>query len=93
MNRAIPLGKREGEKLELKGPDSRPIDIAREVVAFLNAEGGELWWGVKETDGRSAATEPFQDGDARKRDLQNHLIDTLEPSPTIPEEVDIALVP
>jgi Putative DNA-binding domain len=93
MNRAIPLGKRESVKLEFKGPDSRPIDIAREVVAFLNAEGGELWWGVKEADGKAAATEPFQDGEARKRDLQNHLIDTLEPSPTIPGEVDIDLVP
>jgi hypothetical protein len=93
MNRTIPLGKRESIKLEFKGPDSRRIDIAREVVAFLNAEGGELWWGVREEDGRAASTEPFQDGEAQKRDLQNHLIDTLEPSPTIPGEVDIALVP
>jgi hypothetical protein len=93
MSRAIPLGKRESEKLEFKGRDSRPSDIAREVVAFLNTEGGELWWGVKEVDGRGAVTEPFQDGEARKRDLQNHLIDTLEPSPTIPGEADIELVP
>jgi hypothetical protein len=93
MNRAIPLGKQESVKLEFKGSDSRPIDIAREVVAFLNAQGGELWWGVKEVDGRAAATEPFQDGEVRKRDLQNHLIDTLEPSPIIPEEVEIELRP
>lgn len=93
MSRAIPLGKRENERLEFKGRDSRAIDIAREVVAFLNAQGGELWWGVNEVDGRGASAEPFQDGDTRRRDLQNHLIDTLEPSPTIPGEVDIELCP
>ena len=93
MKKAIPLGKVESETLEFKGRDSRLIDIAREVVAFLNAGGGELWWGVKESAGRAETAEPFEDGEARKRDLQNHLIDTLEPSPRIPDEVGIELVP
>lgn len=93
MSKAIPFGKSEDDKLEFKGRDSRPIDIAREVVAFLNAGGGELWWGVGESVGRASRAEPFTDGDARKRDLQNHIIDTLEPSPRIPDEVRIDLVP
>ena len=91
MSRAVPLGKTESETLEFKSRDSRPIDIAREVVAFLNAGGGKIWWGVKEAGGRAESTEPLDNTDceARKRDLQNHLIDTLEPSPSIPGEVRI----
>lgn len=92
MTKTIPLGKVEDDKLEFKSRDSRPIDIAREVVAFLNAGGGDIWWGVGESAGRASHVEPFPDAEAHKRDLQNHLIDTLEPSPRIPDEVRIDLV-
>jgi hypothetical protein len=93
MAGVIPLGKTESHKLEFKGRDARPLDIVREVVAFLNAAGGEIWWGIKAESDRATAEEPFPDGEARKRDLQNHLIDTIEPSPRIPGEVALELVP
>ncbi len=93
MSTAIPLGRPESNKLEFKSSESRPVDIAREVVALLNATGGEIWWGVKEAGGKAASEDPFLDGESRKRDLQNHLIDTIEPSPTMPGEVKLDLVP
>jgi len=92
MTRAIPLGQVEGPKLEFKSSESRPIDIAREVVALLNAAGGEIWWGIKAENETAVAEDPFSDGEARRRDLQNHLIDTIEPSPRIPDEVALELV-
>ncbi len=92
MISAIPIGKTESGKLEFKRRDARPIDIGREVVAFFNASGGQIWWGIREDAGKAAAEDPFSDGEARRRDLQNHLIDTIEPSPKIPEEVSIDLV-
>jgi hypothetical protein len=94
MSAAIPMGQPESATLELKGSQSRPVDIARGVVAFLNADaGGEIWWGLKEAQGRAVAEDPFSDGAARRRDLQNHLIDTIEPSPLIDGEVSLELVP
>lgn len=93
MSATIPLGKAESERLEFKGKDARPMDIAREVVAFLNARGGEIWWGIREEGGRATAEDALQDAEALKRDLINHLIDTIEPSPAIPGDVTLELVP
>ena len=92
MSKSIPLGQIETSRLEFKSRDARPIDLAREVVGLLNAGGGEVWWGLSEEGGRAARVEPLEDGEARARDLRNHLIDTIEPSPLIPDEVKIEIV-
>ena len=90
----IPLGQAESATLEFKGADASLGNVAREVVALLNAGvGGEIWWGVREEQGRAIAEDPFPDGAARRRDLQNHLIDTIEPSPLVEREVSLESVP
>lgn len=79
----VPLGQREGAKLEFKGRDAlkKPASIGREVVAMLNAEGGEIWIGVTEQEGRAVAIEPLENLEQARSALQDHLIDTIEPTP------------
>ena len=87
------IGKRETQTLEFKSAEvlKNPVTVAREVVAFLNAEGGDVWIGVKETDGVASAAEEISGVAAKCADLRNHLIDTIEPSPTN-SEVDSEVV-
>lgn len=83
MPEAIPLGQKENERLEFKARASleTPEDIAREVVAMLNAEGGEVWIGLREEGGRAVAVDPVPDPDRELGRLQDYLIDTMEPPP------------
>ena len=78
----LPLGQKEGPRLEFKGRDSlkTPEDIAREVVAMLNAEGGEVWVGLREEDGRAVVVEPIDNADREVRRLLDSLVDSIEPS-------------
>ncbi|MBI4231219.1 MAG: ATP-binding protein [Planctomycetes bacterium] len=89
-----PLGKRESLKLEFKGRDALKdlSRIAREVVAMLNAEGGEVWVGLAEGAGAAVRVEPIDDPDMEARRLRDHLIDTIEPSPR-DGEADVESVP
>ncbi len=87
------LGRREGQKLEFKRWDSLgkdPAGVAREVVGMLNAEGGEVWIGVREEGGIAVGVEPLaaEEVARRVRSLHDHLIDTVEPSPRQEVEVD-----
>lgn len=70
-----------------------PAAIAREVVAFLNAEGGEIWIGVAERDGAFVEAEPIADASGEVARLQNALVDRIEPSPTIGRDVIVSAVP
>lgn len=81
MSGSIPLGHRESQRLEFKGADTlkEPEKIAREVVAMLNAEGGEIWVGLREEEGRAVAVEAIPNAEAEKRRLLEHLVDTVEP--------------
>lgn len=81
MGSQIQLGQREGQSLEFKGADSvkKPFSISREVVAMLNAGGGEIWIGVREANGFAVEVEGLPDADRRKVDLLNHLIEVVEP--------------
>jgi hypothetical protein len=88
------LGQRENEKLEFKAAEilKNPSKIAREVVGFLNHEGGEIWIGVQEKDGM--AVPPLQDIPAAQgtiNALRDHLIATIEPP--IRDEFDLKTVP
>lgn len=78
----IPLGKKEDHRLELKGVDALkdPEKIAREVVAMLNAEGGEIWVGLREDAGRAVAVEPVAAPEIEERRLLDFLVDTIEPA-------------
>jgi hypothetical protein len=82
---ALPIRQREGETLELKSRAAltEPEIIARGAVAMLNARGGNIWIGIKEAPGENKL-EPIPDADAERerRSLQDHLLDTIEPTPT-----------
>jgi len=75
------LGKKEDQRLEFKGAEAlkEPEKIAREVVAMLNAEGGDVWVGLREEGGRAVAVEPVSDPGTEERRLLDFLVDTIEP--------------
>ncbi len=81
MSGSIPLGKKEDQRLELKGAEALkdPEKVAREVVAMLNAEGGEVWVGLREEGGRAVAVEPIAAPGIEERRLLDFLVDTIEP--------------
>jgi hypothetical protein len=85
----IPLGQPEGQKLELKGTGASPLKVARAIVALLNADGGEVWWGIEEKDGVAQTVEPLDDPAAKRDALLNHLVDTLEPPPLDEMKIDV----
>ncbi len=90
-----PLGKRESLTLEFKEAEALkvPANVAREVVAFLNGKGGEIWIGVTEVDGVATEVEGIPDPRAQRDRLQDVLVDLVEPSPTIGSEVEIDVAP
>jgi hypothetical protein len=62
----IPLGERESQKLEFKSSAilEQPDKIAKEVVAMLNAEGGEVWIGIREDEARAVECEPIRNAES-----------------------------
>lgn len=93
MSQGIPVGEREGERLEFKSAQAlgRPETIAREVVAMLNAGGGEVWVGLREDDGVAVELEAVEQVEGARHRLHDSLIDTIDPSPTN-EEMRIDVV-
>jgi len=87
------IGKAEDPSLEFKAEEAldKPANIAREVVALLNARGGEIWVGVREQNGIAIELQPIPNALARRDALWNHLVDTIEPSP-LSREVTVELV-
>ncbi len=55
MSPGVPIDQPEGERLEHKSLAAlaEPDKIAREAVAMLNSQGGEVWIGIKEGQGRN----------------------------------------
>ncbi len=90
MSDDIPLGQRESLWLEFKGADvlKDPEKIAREVVAMLNAEGGEVWVGLREEGGRAVAVEEIPYPEREQRRLRAYLLDVTEP-PLTSGELDV----
>lgn len=90
MSSKIPLGQREGPRLEFKGAAAlkAPETIARGVVAMLNAEGGNIWVGLREENERAVAIESIPDETREARRLIDHLLDTIEPAPLNEVEVE-----
>lgn len=91
--RQPPLGRKEDLHLEIKGRDSlrQPDSIAREVVGLLNAEGGELWLGIRESAGVALEIEAIADADREADRLRNALVDLVEP-PLRNDEVRVEIV-
>ncbi|HVR97206.1 MAG TPA: ATP-binding protein [Thermoanaerobaculia bacterium] len=85
----IPLGREEDDLLEFKSREAleTPEIIGREVVAMLNAKGGEIWIGLRDENHRAVAVEPISDPEAEKRRLLNSLLDSIQPP--IHGEMDI----
>lgn len=90
----LPLGRLEDLHLELKGKAAlaAPASIGREVVAMLNAEGGEVWVGLGEEGERAIRVEPIDHPEREARALHAFLVDSIEPSPT-GREVSVEVVP
>lgn len=78
------IGKREGATLEFKSAAAlqQPQRIGREVVAMLNARGGSILVGVAEQQGEARSIDPIPDAERAQRRLLDHLVDTIEPTPT-----------
>jgi hypothetical protein len=94
MTSDIPIiGQRESQTLEFKSADSlkKPFTISREVVAMLNAAGGEIWIGIREQDGVATAVDGVHLAEQRKIDLVNHCLDVIEPHPN-GEELGLSIV-
>lgn len=93
MSRRIPLNRRESDLLEFKSRDAlrEPATIGREVVAMLNARGGEVWIGIREERGVAKEVEDIDDPDAAQRSLFDALIERIEPAPE--DEIAVEIVP
>lgn len=80
MTETVPFGEAAGPNLafEAVGALQQPERIAREVVAMLNTDGGDLWVGLEEMSGRAARATPV-DHDARRRVL-DILVQFVEPA-------------
>lgn len=78
----IPVGMREGPSLEFKAAEAadQPLQIAREVVGMLNAEGGEIWIGMKEDPDGKGVAEGLNDAEGVRRRILDCLVETIEPS-------------
>ncbi len=82
MKPPYPLGRRESQELEFEAATASNEKVARELVAMLNASGGELWLGVREEDGVAASFEHVADVDRRWGSLLDDLLSKIEPAPT-----------
>lgn len=79
-----PLGAHEDARTEFKAAEvlRDPRQIARAVVAFLNAEGGTVWLGVRERDGVATELEAFPGAEAERARVtaRDVITETIEPA-------------
>jgi len=81
MGPQVPLGKREDQRLEFKSAEAlrNQFSISREVVGMLNADGGEVWVGLKEANGIAVEVEDLKDVERKRQSLLDHLLEVIEP--------------
>lgn len=93
MTSPLPLGSQEGSQLAILGRDAvaDPAAVAREAVALLNAEGGEIWIGLTTERGSAVGLEPIAGAESERKRLQDFLVDSIEPFPA-PSEVEVSVV-
>jgi hypothetical protein len=94
MNGSVPLGQAESERLEFKSKDAlrHLSNISREVVGMLNANGGEIWIGLGEEQGRAVRIENVEQPSREISRLRDHFTDSIEP-PLTSDEFEIAAIP
>lgn len=94
MTTPLPLGEHETQTLEFKAAEalSKPFTISREVVAMLNAQGGELWIGLREDQGIAVEAQPIAGAEIERKKLLDHLMETIEPRHS-PGEIQVEVVP
>jgi hypothetical protein len=88
MSTGVPIDQPEGQRLERKSLAAlaEPDKIAREAVAMLNSQGGEVWIGIKEGKGRNEVEAmPHAEAARARQRLQDHLLDVIEPTPVAGE--------
>lgn len=96
MKTTAVLGRRESQELEFKAAGileecrSDPGKVAREVVGMLNADGGEIWIGVREDNGVAVEYQEIDRADEERSRLVDVLIDVIEPAPG-PREVALTV--
>ncbi len=78
----IPVGMRENSCLEFKAAEAaeNPLQIVREVVGMLNAQGGEIWIGMKEDSDGRGVMEGLQNTELARRRILDCMVETIEPS-------------
>lgn len=88
------IGEQERQRLEFTGRDALQDrkEIAKEVVAFLNSEGGDVYIGVREEDERAVAIEAIADAEVEAVKLRDSLLDSIEPRPS-PGEIEVTSEP
>jgi hypothetical protein len=71
----------ENHRLEFKAKDilKNPAKVGREVVGFLNADGGEIWIGIQEKEGIAVSVEDISNPEKELGALRDHLMATIEP--------------
>lgn len=90
----IPIGEVEDQRLEFKAAAAleKPERIAREVVGMLNADGGQVWIGLREEEGRAVGADLIPAVERARERLHDSLVDSLSPSPDH-RELKIEVVP
>ena len=83
MSEPFPIGKREDQTLEFKAADSlkNPSTIAREVVAMLNEQAGEVWVGIRDQDDIATSVDSIRDAELAKKSLLDYLVSVIDPTP------------
>lgn len=87
-----PIGRKEGQHLALKRRDLLhgvgPVALAREAVAMLNADGGEVWIGLAEEGGVATRVEPIARAPLEASRLREWLVDLVVP-PLVHDEIRV----
>ena len=80
----LPIGVDESQELEFKGRDALEDlkSISREVVAMLNAVGGNVWIGIREESEKAIGIEPLDEPLVARRRIEDHLADAIAPAPS-----------
>ena len=85
IERLVAEGVTEDDGIEFKKAmyapkvDQAKDELAKDIAAFANHRGGVLIVGVDESNGRAAATSPFEGGDATKRQVLSVHASRLRP--------------
>lgn len=77
------MGELESVRLEFKAADAmgHPEAIVRAVVALLNTQGGEVWVGLGEQEGKAVSIQPLADPQRARIILRDKMVELIEPTP------------